>query len=258
MVKASLLKKLGVAIQRQVLDDLPQLFAEKFDLDKSAVEDILDEYFGTELKGTVPRRNKSKKPASAYVLFSGEERKKIKEANPGIAFGEISKVIAKKWAEMSKKDQSKWVEKAAQLDAERGVVRAPAKSKAAKSAPKSQAKTPAKATSVKVTKDEGSGMYVIVGTKYVVRSVKNKVVTGKLRGTNKVNLSAADRKKCEEHGYQVEAEPAAAAPSKAKKSKKAEPVEDDAEEDEEAEEDEDADEEEAEEDEDAEDDDDEE
>ncbi|CAL1275119.1 unnamed protein product [Larinioides sclopetarius] len=57
--------------------------------------------------------NKPKRPPSAYFLFLGDMREKIKKDNPGISITEITKKAGEMWKEVS--DRTKWEEKAAEL-----------------------------------------------------------------------------------------------------------------------------------------------
>lgn len=51
-----------------------------------------------------------KRPASAFLLFSGERRGAVKEANPGIHNTEISKELGKLWREMSDEQKKPYVD----------------------------------------------------------------------------------------------------------------------------------------------------
>ncbi|KAF8778000.1 FACT complex subunit SSRP1 like protein [Argiope bruennichi] len=57
--------------------------------------------------------NKPKRPPSAYFLFLGDMREKIKKDNPGISITEITRKAGEMWKEVA--DKSKWEEKAAEL-----------------------------------------------------------------------------------------------------------------------------------------------
>ena len=41
--------------------------------------------------------NKPKKPITAFILYSNDNRQRVKDQNPGIAFGEIQKVMGQDW-----------------------------------------------------------------------------------------------------------------------------------------------------------------
>ncbi|GFT56354.1 FACT complex subunit SSRP1 [Nephila pilipes] len=60
--------------------------------------------------------NKPKRPPSAYFLFLGDMREKIKKDHPGITITEITKKAGEMWKEVT--DKSKWDEKAAELKKE--------------------------------------------------------------------------------------------------------------------------------------------
>ncbi|GFQ67347.1 FACT complex subunit SSRP1 [Trichonephila clavata] len=60
--------------------------------------------------------NKPKRSPSAFILFLGDMREKIKKENPGITIKEIPKRAGEMWKETT--DKSKWEEKAAELKKE--------------------------------------------------------------------------------------------------------------------------------------------
>nr|GMD03343.1 high mobility group B protein 6-like isoform X1 [Ipomoea batatas] len=65
-----------------------------------------------EEKNTDP--NKPKKPATSYLLFSKEERKKIAEEKPGTNNSTVTALISVKWKEMSEEDKQVWNNMAAE------------------------------------------------------------------------------------------------------------------------------------------------
>ncbi|KAK9509749.1 hypothetical protein O3M35_006994 [Rhynocoris fuscipes] len=60
--------------------------------------------------------NKPKRPPSAYLLWTKENRDRIKEENPGITFLELSKKAGEMWKAIE--DKSKWLNKAKELRSE--------------------------------------------------------------------------------------------------------------------------------------------
>ncbi|KAI8923664.1 high mobility group box domain-containing protein [Entophlyctis helioformis] len=56
--------------------------------------------------------NAPKKPLSAFMIFSQENRAKIKEDNPEASFGEIGKLLGAAWRELSEKGKQVYNEKA--------------------------------------------------------------------------------------------------------------------------------------------------
>ncbi|GES79041.1 non-histone chromosomal protein 6 [Rhizophagus clarus] len=54
-----------------------------------------------------PKRN-----LTAYMFFSKEYREKVKQENPKASFGEIGKLLGKKWKDMSDKEKVPYVNKA--------------------------------------------------------------------------------------------------------------------------------------------------
>ncbi|XP_021965203.1 high mobility group protein B2 [Folsomia candida] len=53
-----------------------------------------------------------KRPLSAFFLFSGEMRPKIRQENPGLSLGEMGKELGKRWASIDATSKKKY-EKAA-------------------------------------------------------------------------------------------------------------------------------------------------
>lgn len=57
-------------------------------------------------------KNAPKKNLSAFMFFSNDMRAKVKEENPGIAFGEVGKVLGEKWKALSAEDKVQYDEQA--------------------------------------------------------------------------------------------------------------------------------------------------
>ncbi|KAI8912590.1 high mobility group box domain-containing protein [Gorgonomyces haynaldii] len=56
--------------------------------------------------------NAPKKGLSAFMIFSQENRPKIKEENPEASFGELGKLLGQKWKELDEEDKKPYQEKA--------------------------------------------------------------------------------------------------------------------------------------------------
>jgi hypothetical protein len=56
-------------------------------------------------KKTKKDPNAPKKGLSAYMIFSQENRQKVKDENPKATFGEMGKLLGAKWKETSEKDK---------------------------------------------------------------------------------------------------------------------------------------------------------
>ena len=63
-----------------------------------------------------PKRdpNMPKRPPSSYLLFSQEERLKVKAENPSFSIGECSKELGQRWAVMSPEEKQRFQELADQ------------------------------------------------------------------------------------------------------------------------------------------------
>ncbi|KAL2867100.1 high-mobility group nucleosome-binding protein [Aspergillus lucknowensis] len=57
--------------------------------------------------------NAPKRGLSAYFFFANENRDKIREDNPGIAFGQVGKMLGEKWRALSDKERKPYEDKAA-------------------------------------------------------------------------------------------------------------------------------------------------
>jgi len=57
--------------------------------------------------------NKPKRSMSAYFIYSVEKRAEAKQENPDASFGDLAKIIAKKFRELPDKDKKLWETKAA-------------------------------------------------------------------------------------------------------------------------------------------------
>ena len=66
-------------------------------------------------KAKKPDNGKPKQPQSAFLLFSGEKRAGLKEANPEAGLGDIAKLIGKAWGEVSEENKAPYTEQAAKL-----------------------------------------------------------------------------------------------------------------------------------------------
>lgn len=54
--------------------------------------------------------NAPKKPSTAFILFSSEQRSLIKEQNPEITFAELSKKLGESWKSVDDKTKSKFID----------------------------------------------------------------------------------------------------------------------------------------------------
>ncbi|KAK4052308.1 Non-histone chromosomal protein 6 [Microbotryomycetes sp. JL221] len=56
--------------------------------------------------------NAPKRPLSAYMHFSQQNREKIKSENPEASFGELGKLLGGKWKEMSDSEKKPYTDMA--------------------------------------------------------------------------------------------------------------------------------------------------
>merc|ERR1712156_452375 len=57
-----------------------------------------------------------KKLITAYILFSADVRKITMDENPGVKFGEISRIVAERWRGMSDADKQAYAERAKKVN----------------------------------------------------------------------------------------------------------------------------------------------
>lgn len=62
--------------------------------------------------------NAPKGPLSGYMLFMSDQREVLRQTNAGLAFHEITKLVAQKWAQLDTSEKTKYLE-AAEADKER-------------------------------------------------------------------------------------------------------------------------------------------
>ncbi|KAG0638550.1 high mobility group box domain-containing protein [Tuber brumale] len=57
--------------------------------------------------------NAPKRGLSAYMFFANEQRENVRNDNPGIAFGQVGKVLGERWKALSEKQRQPYEAKAA-------------------------------------------------------------------------------------------------------------------------------------------------
>ncbi|KAI4148097.1 MAG: hypothetical protein LQ340_005239 [Diploschistes diacapsis] len=56
--------------------------------------------------------NAPKRGLSAYMFFANEQRENVREENPGIAFGQVGKVLGERWKALSPQERQPYEDKA--------------------------------------------------------------------------------------------------------------------------------------------------
>ncbi|KDE02271.1 non-histone chromosomal protein 6 [Microbotryum lychnidis-dioicae p1A1 Lamole] len=56
--------------------------------------------------------NAPKRPLSAYMYFSQENRNTVKDDNPDASFGDLGKLLGAKWKDMSDEQKKSYIQKA--------------------------------------------------------------------------------------------------------------------------------------------------
>lgn len=114
----ALINKIAKQIEASVVE-FTELIATKYNLD----QDVLMEMWTDITK----MKSKSKpKKMSAYQVFSAEQRKLLKDMNPAISFGEISKEIGKRWKSLSAAQKAVYAAAPASVSNDADEVAAPA------------------------------------------------------------------------------------------------------------------------------------
>lgn len=211
---ATLASAISTAITKSLLAKLPAETATKFDLDETEYKEFLQEFLSSQLgkaakggRSAGPKGKNGKGRISGYILFSNAKRDGVKEGSPDLKFTEVGKRLGEMWGELTDKEKAAWNGKAAKQNEENGLPTPTPTPSAAKSAPKKAAPKKsagkAEAGGMKISRHAASKAWVVQGTQFVVQSAKNKTVVGKLRGNKVVALTAADRKKCADSGWDV-------------------------------------------------------
>mmetsp|Transcript_19312 Transcript_19312/g.28154 ORF Transcript_19312/g.28154 Transcript_19312/m.28154 type:complete len:195 (-) Transcript_19312:28-612(-) len=83
----------------------------------SSDEDSLNNHYISEEEEPPKRKrakkrdpNRPKRNMSAFFLYSNANRARIKEENPGIAFGQVAKLLSAEFKEISTAERAKWDE----------------------------------------------------------------------------------------------------------------------------------------------------
>ncbi|KAK9446584.1 high mobility group box domain-containing protein [Limtongia smithiae] len=58
--------------------------------------------------------NAPKRSLSAYMFFANEQRETVRSENPGIAFGQVGKVLGERWKALNSKQKVPYEARAAQ------------------------------------------------------------------------------------------------------------------------------------------------
>ncbi len=235
---------ISTAITKSLLAKLPSELAAKFDIEETEAKEFLQGFLTSQLgkaakggRSAGPKGKNGKGRISGYILFSNENRDGVKESTPDLKFTEVGKMLGQMWGELTDEEKGEWNQKAGAQNEANGLPAPNVKatfSKGKGNATKGQTGTKGKASAKtatataaggsKITRHPATKSWVIHGTSFVVVSPKNKTVVGKLRANKVVALSTADRKKCQDSDWAVEA--AVKAPVKVTKGKaKPAPVE---------------------------------
>lgn len=68
---------------------------------------------GSKKKKALKDPNAPKRGLSAYMFFANEQRENVRAENPGIAFGQVGKVLGERWKALSQKQRDPYEAKAA-------------------------------------------------------------------------------------------------------------------------------------------------
>jgi hypothetical protein len=194
---------LSQAITKSLLNNLPAATAKEFNLEETRVKEFLQTFLNSQL-GKIGKTTRAtqkgtngKGRVTGYLLFSNENRQRVRDQNPTMKFTEIGRELGEMWKALADSEKADWVEKANNVNAENGITSSPTKT---------ATKTTTTTTTTNVSR-HSSGKWIIDGTNYVVKSEKNCAVIGKLRGSTVVVLNQNDIDDCNEHGWKVEAAP---------------------------------------------------
>jgi len=197
---------LATAMTKSLLSNLPKEAAQEFELDEERFKTFLQTFLTNQLsKGargkstrTGAKGTNGKGRISGYLLFSNENRDRLRKENPDLTFTSVGKELGGMWKQLSESERQQWNERAVAENEKNGL---PAKTPApAKEAPRGRSQ---KAEGPAVSRHAESDKWVLDGTSYVVASSKSRVVVGRLNKENKVvALSANDQKSLKSKGIE--------------------------------------------------------
>jgi len=85
----------------------------RYDEEMAAYTPPTDEELDAEEEGSRKRkRTGPKRPRTAYVYFTIDQRPNVQADNPEMKFGEITKILGEEWKSLSENDREKYVEQA--------------------------------------------------------------------------------------------------------------------------------------------------
>jgi len=151
---------LSTVLVNSLVKALSKDFAEKFSLEEADVSAFLKEELTSHFagsgkgKGKAQKAEKGKGRVSGFLLFSSDMRPKL-QSEGEVSFGELGKMLGKKWKELDSDEKAQWNEKAKQKNEENGITtgkqKTPAQPKVEKSVTKA---TTQKGRAKKVVKDD--------------------------------------------------------------------------------------------------------
>jgi len=197
---------LATAMTKSLLSNLPKEAAQEFELDEERFKVFLQTFLTNQLsKGargkstrTGAKGTNGKGRISGYLLFSNENRDRLRKENPELSFTTVGKRLGELWKDLSDAERQDWKNRADSENEQNGLpakTPAPAKESGRGRAQKEEGPT--------VSRHTESDKWVIDGTSYVVSSSKSRVVVGRLNKENKVvALSANDQKALKAKGLE--------------------------------------------------------
>ena len=95
----SLSKEISSIVEKNIKMFLKGV-SEKYEIDKDELMGVWYESQGSNKVGV--------KRSNGYINFGKEHRQKVKEENPDMAFGDVTKKLASMWKELSDEEKAKW------------------------------------------------------------------------------------------------------------------------------------------------------
>lgn len=98
---------------KKKFEKLAEADKKRYDEEMSGYTPPTDEELDAELEGSKKRkRSGPKRPRTAYVYFTIDQRPNVQADNPDLKFGEITKLLAEEWKGLSESDRGKYDEQA--------------------------------------------------------------------------------------------------------------------------------------------------
>jgi hypothetical protein len=229
-----MLSSIAKTIKKSLLDTLPAQVAAKFDIDESEFKEFLENYLSDQLAGgKTVRKSSARKPTpkgkngkgriSGYILFCKENRSDVKSENSEMTSREITSELGRIWKSLEDSEKQEWNDRATKMNIDNGLeVKSVKEDKKEKSDKEDEEEKSDKEDEeekndkkskndkkeiiikeIKVLRNKEIGCWQVSGTNYVVKSPKDKTITGIIKNHKISSLSKNEIKECKSNGWKL-------------------------------------------------------